>query len=344
MKDNIKIYLIFIFALISNFVKAQEIYTNEKHISNVQNYIFSHVETVNKTDNVTLKGTLIEPKASYSKVVIIVPGSGKDTRNSHYKLTEKLLENNIAVYRFDERGCGNSTGNFNTYYYNINDMTNDLKFVFNDLKSKKSSENKKIGLIGHSLGGMATIGLLECELIPDFFVQWATPIQSKAAFLKYQIITGVNKFEDELIYDALEDKLFVVDKINNVIFQNKNDDNLDLIKKIEKESKLIGYTRKRYKRFTYANFYSTKELIKKDLESIYKNCKTNLLYIIGEEDRSVEAEKETELLSSFNNKYIEIVKIKNLNHYLQNGNENIENLYEIENDAANEIINWIIKQ
>jgi alpha/beta superfamily hydrolase len=344
MKENRKIYLIFIFALISNFVKAQEIYTNEKQISSAQNYIFTHFETVNKTDNVTLKGTLIEPKKTYSKVVIIVPGSGKDTRNSHYKLTEKLLENNIAVYRFDERGCGNSTGNFNTYYYNINDMTNDLKFVFNDLKSKKSSENKKIGLIGHSLGGMVTISLLEYELIPDFFVQWATPIQSKAAFLKYQLITGVNKFEDELIYDTLEEKLFVIDKINNVIFQNKNDDNLTLIKKIEKESKLIGYTRKRYKRFTYANFYSTKELIKKDFESIYKNCKTNLLYIIGKKDRYVEAEKETELLNSFNNKYIEIVNINNLNHYLQNGNENIGNLYEIESDAANEIINWIIKQ
>ena len=142
----------------------------------------------------------------------------------------------------------------------------------------------------------------------------------------------------------LKEKLFVIDKINNVIFQNKNDDNLTLIKKIEKESKLIGYTKKRYKRFTYANFYSTKELIKNDFEPFYKNCKTNLLYIIGERDKYVEAEKETELLSSFNNKYIEVVKIKNLNHYLQNGNESVENLYEIEHDAAIEIINWIIKQ
>lgn len=344
MRETIKIYLLLIFALISNFVKAQEIYTNEKQISNVQNYIFTQVETVNNTDNITLKGTMIEPKTSYSKVVIIVPGSGKDTRNSHYKLTEKLLENNIAVYRYDERGCGLSSGDFNTYFYNVNDMINDLKFIFNDLKIKTSLENKKIGLIGHSLGGMATIGLIECELIPDFFVQWATPIQSKAAFLKYQLISGVNKFEDELLYDTLEEKLFVIDKINNIIFQNKNDANLTLVKKIEKESKLIGYTRKRYKRFTYANFYSTKELIKKDFEPIYKNCKTNLLYIIGERDKYVEAEKETELLRSFKNKYIEIIKINNLNHYLQSGTENIEQLYEIDEEASTKIIEWIKKQ
>jgi alpha/beta superfamily hydrolase len=344
MRKNRKIYLLLIFALISNFVKAQEIYTYEKPIRNVQNYRITKLETENKTDNVTLKGTLIEPITSYSKVVIIVPGSGKDTRNTHYKLTEKLLENNIAVYRYDERGCGLSSGDFNTYFYNVNDMTNDLKSVYKDLKNNKLLTDKKIGLLGHSLGGMATIGLLECELVPDFFVQWATPIQNKAAFLKYQLITGVNKFEDELIYETLEEKVFVIDKINNIIFQNKNDDNLTLIKKIEKESKLIGYTKKRYKRFTYANFYSTKELIKKDFEPFYKNCKTNLLYIIGERDKYVEAEKETELLSSFNNKYIEVVKIKNLNHYLRIGYESVGNLYEIENDAAIEIINWIIKQ
>ena len=76
------------------------------------------------------------------------------------------------------------------------------------------------------------------------------------------------KFENELIYDSLAEKLNVMDKINNVIFQNKNDENTVLCKKIDKVSKEIGYTKKRYKRFTYANFYSTKELIKKDLENL----------------------------------------------------------------------------
>ncbi len=106
MKKNRKIYIILIFTIISNFIKAQEIYSNEKQIDRIENYLFTQFETENKNDNVILRGTLIEPKTNYSKVVIIVPGSGKDTRNSHYKLTEELLKNNIAVYRYDERGCG----------------------------------------------------------------------------------------------------------------------------------------------------------------------------------------------------------------------------------------------
>ena len=191
---------------------------------------------------------------------------------------------------------------------------------------------------------MVTIGLLENNLNPDFFIQWATPVQNKGSFLKYQLTTGVNKFEDELIYGSQEEKLNVMDKINNVIFENKNDENLKLCKKIDTVSKEIGYTKNRYKRFTYANFYSTKELIKKDLESIYKSCTVNLLYIIGDKDKFVEAEKETNLLRSFKNKNIEIIEMKNLNHYLKKGNENIENMYDIENEASNEIVNWIKKQ
>jgi len=339
-----KTLIIFFFAIITNFIKAQEVYTYEKQISNLQNYISTEIDTENFENKVVLKGTLIEPKSNYTTVVIIVPGSGKDTRNSHYRLTEKLLENNIAVYRYDERGCGLSTGKFNTISYTINDMINDLKFVYLNIKNQKTVVGKKIGLLGHSMGGMTTIGILDKNMTPDFLVQWATPIQKKGEFIKYQLTTGVNKFEEELVYNSIEEKIFVIDKINTVIFENKNDENLVLSKKIDKVSKDIGYKKKNYKRFTYANFSSTKELIKKDFENTYKNCKIKLLYIIGENDKFVDAKKETELLESFNNPNIEIKKIGNLNHYLKNGIENIKEKYEIEDNGVNEITNWIKNQ
>jgi alpha-beta hydrolase superfamily lysophospholipase len=339
-----KTLIIFFFAIITNFIKAQEVYTYEKQISNLQNYISTEIDTENLEDKVVLKGTLIEPKSNYTTVVIIVPGSGIDTRNSHYRLTEKLLENNIAVYRYDERGCGLSTGKFNTISYTINDMINDLKFVYLNIKNQKTVVGKKIGLLGHSLGGMTTIGILDKNMTPDFLVQWATPIQKKGEFIKYQLTTGVNKFEEELVYNSIEEKFFVIDKINTVIFENKNDENLVLSKKIDKVSKDIEYKKKNYKRFTYANFSSTKELIKKDFENTYKNCKIKLLYIIGENDKFVDAKKETELLESFNNPNIEIKKIGNLNHYLKNGIENIKEKYEIEDNGVNEITNWIKNQ
>jgi pimeloyl-ACP methyl ester carboxylesterase len=338
-----QLQIILIFILTTHFIRAQELYSNEKKISNIENYISTEIETDNNEDNVIIKGTLIEPKTNYTTVIIIVPGSGKDTRNSHYKLTEKLLENNIAVFRYDERGCGISTGNYNTVSYNVNNITNDLKFVFQNLKNNKILVEKKIGLIGHSLGGMSTIGLLEKNITPDFLIQWATPVQKRGAFFKYQLLTGVNKFEDELILGTTEEKINVIDKINNTIFENKNDENSLLIKKIKQVSKEINYNTKNFKRFTYANFPSQKELIKKDLEPLYRNCSFPVLYIIGSKDNYVEAKKETELLKSFNNSKIEIIIKEGLNHYLTFGKENIENLYEIDNESAEEIISWVKK-
>ena len=163
-------------------------------------------------------------------------------------------------------------------------MISDLKSVYKDLKNNKLLKDKKIGLLGHSLGGMVTISLDDSNLIPDFFIQLASPVQNKGAFLKYQLTTSVNKFENELIYDSLEEKLNVMDKINNVIFENRTDENIELVKKIHKVSKEIGYTKKRYKRFTYANFYSTKELIKKDLEIMFTINGTKIKVIILKND------------------------------------------------------------
>jgi len=66
--------------------------------------------------------------------------------------------------------------------------------------------------------------------------------------------------------------------------------------------------------------------------------------VIGENDQYVDASKETTLLKSFANNNVEIKKFMNFNHYLKNGTENVENMYEIENEPVNYIINWIIKQ
>jgi len=100
--------------------------------------------------NLILEGTLVSPKMTYDKVIIIAPGSGKDTRNNHYILTEKLLEKGIAVFRYDDRGVGESGGK---YKKNRNINIQDLEAAYNHLKNIKSLSDKRIGILGHSMGG-----------------------------------------------------------------------------------------------------------------------------------------------------------------------------------------------
>ena len=92
---------IIFFLLISINLFSQEIIFYEKEISNRENYEFYDYTILQKKDNIKLSGTLITPKTNYDKIVFIVPGSGKDSRNSHFILTEFLLKNNIAVFSFD---------------------------------------------------------------------------------------------------------------------------------------------------------------------------------------------------------------------------------------------------
>jgi len=132
-------------------MNAQEMNVYEKPIKNISSYNFEEIDFYDKKTK--LSGTLISPKTDYDKIVIITPGTGADTRHSHYILTEKLLENGIAVYRYDDRGIGKSKGR---YQRQVKINSRDLYYAFHNLKNIPALSLKKIGVIGHSMGGLCS--------------------------------------------------------------------------------------------------------------------------------------------------------------------------------------------
>ena len=284
----------------------------------------------------------------YDKILIIVPGAGMDTRNSHYLLTESLLEKNIAVLRYDERGVGKSEGDFNFANYTITDMANDLTVIFDSIKNNSSFSTKKIGLLGHSQGGLVTMSLIEKGTKPDFLIQWATPVQKHAEFLKYQLKTGMNKFENELIFDSLEKKMEVMTIFHNSFggtsTENTWKEDLKISKEALKKAKEIGYTNKNYARFYYCNLLSLKHIVKKDFENIYAKTEIPILYIIGTNDIFIDSTAEVNKLKSFQNSKVKIVVLDGFNHYLTKEKQLKGPTYEIDNLAKDEIINWVINQ
>lgn len=125
-----QIYLLSIFIL-SLRGYSQNIFDYEQKINQAESYIFHEIDFKNTCDNIKLSGTLITPSYNYDKIVIIVPGSGRDTRYAHFVLAEGFLKKGIAVYRFDERGIGKSEGQFNTTATSLMD---DLSFAILELK------------------------------------------------------------------------------------------------------------------------------------------------------------------------------------------------------------------
>lgn len=331
-----KLFHLFLLTFCFQYLSAQCLFEYEEEIKDKANNEYLELDFTNIDDNIELKGTLICPKAGYDKVVIIVPGSGKDTRNSHFVLTKRYLENEIAVYRFDERGIGESEGKYN---FTATVLMNDVVFAYQKLRTLEALAGKKIGILGHSLGGIASIGAFEKGCDFDFLIQMATPIEKDGEFLKYQASTNSdgfytikNKSTEEVI--ALMDTLIKMVVITDGygVMKKKG-------KRIMKEMD--------FKKGAYVVVNPLQvDLIKQNHEETYKNSKVPILYIIGSEDRIVSSINETKILERWNNPNVDIKVIENVNHWLNNkiGPRKMEkSLYQMNSIAMSEIVKWTLK-
>jgi pimeloyl-ACP methyl ester carboxylesterase len=126
--------------------------------------------------DITLHGTFTTPKDSLAqKAVILITGSGPQDRDytnqfdhrpflvlSHY-----LTERGIAVLRYDERGVGESDGDYKkaTHEDLVSDAAGGISFL-------RQHGFKQIGIIGHSQGG-GIAPLADQQQKVDFIVSMA---------------------------------------------------------------------------------------------------------------------------------------------------------------------------
>jgi len=114
----------------------------------------------NREAGVTLSGTLTMPTRGRNfRAVILISGSGPQDRNEEVfghkpflVLADHLTRQGIAVLRFDDRGVGLSTGDHATA--TTADFATDVESAIDYLKTRREINNRNIGLIGHSEGGI----------------------------------------------------------------------------------------------------------------------------------------------------------------------------------------------
>lgn len=114
----------------------------------------------NQPAGVKLAGTLtIPPGAGPFPVALMITGSGLQDRDEtvfghkpFWVIADYLARRGLAVLRVDDRGAGQSTGSLATM--NAEDMVDDVLAGVAYLKTRKELDPRRIGLIGHSEGGM----------------------------------------------------------------------------------------------------------------------------------------------------------------------------------------------
>lgn len=332
MKQTFSILLLISFF----FLNAQNNFKYEKVISDSTLYDFEEIDFQNVEEKIKLSGTLLKPKSDFDKIVIIVPGSGKDTRHSHFVLTEQLLKNNIAVYRFDERGVGKSEGKYSEL---AKDLSNDLNFAFKELQIKYNS--KKIGIFGHSLGGVATIESVEKSCHPDFMIIMESPVLKNGAFVLNQIEMNYETSLPQVIRKGKTKEEIMPFLAGYFELVQSFYHTPTLEKEVKKYIKEKGFN----KRFiALLNDTFLLEMVTLNIEETVKNTTIKSLYLVGTTDKFINHKKEIANIESFQNPNIETKIFEGLNHYLTDRNGKVgSSLYQMDEEALNTIISWINK-
>jgi hypothetical protein len=123
-------------------------------------YLDEEVTYQNTKAGFTLAGTLTMPRTGAPfPAVILITGSGPQDRDEalfghrpFLVLADYLTRRGIAVLRVDDRGVGGSKGDFANA--TTEDFAQDVLAGVAYLKTRKEIDPKRIGLIGHSEGGI----------------------------------------------------------------------------------------------------------------------------------------------------------------------------------------------
>lgn len=119
-------------------------------------YYVEEVVFENTEDNIALAGTFTRPEGSEKfPVVVLISGSGRQDRDGRMMthrpflvLSDYLTSKGIAVLRFDDRGFGESTGDFGSA--TTFDFAQDVLSAVSYLKSRDDVDANQIGLIVHA--------------------------------------------------------------------------------------------------------------------------------------------------------------------------------------------------
>ncbi len=166
----------------------------------------------NDQANITLAGTLTYPRSDGPfTTVILISGSGPQNRDEELLghkpflvLSHHLTKQGFAVLRFDERGVGESTGNFATA--TTRDFASDVGAAVDYLRNQNLIEIAKLGLAGHSEGGLVAPMVANDREDIDFLILMAAPGLPGTNILQMQtgLIAKANGATEAQVKEALK--------------------------------------------------------------------------------------------------------------------------------------------
>lgn len=320
-------------------------------------YHSEEVRFVNSKDEIELVGTLTLPeKKGKFPAVVLISGSGPQNRNEELYghkpflvLADYLTKKGVAVLRFDDRGTAKSSGNFKTA--TTYDFATDVEYAVKYLKGRKDIDKDKIGLIGHSEGGIVAPIVSAGNDNIAFIVLMAGPALRGDKLLllqKYKIETqmGISKQvveHNQKIFSGAYQIILNEDLKKEILHDTLSDYFLSK----------YGYALSGSKRRALVTQLTSPwfiNFIRLDPKDYLEKVKCPMLVLNGSKDIQVPSKENIEIVEKIvmetGKSNVVIKELKGLNHLFQECNTGLISEYgEIEQTISplvlKEIANWI---
>jgi len=331
--------------------------SSSKELETPKNFISENVQFFNKQAGIFLAGTITRPKDyRFHPAVILISGSGLQDRDESllgkkpfYNISSALSNAGFVVIRFDDRGYGESQGNGESA--TTQDFASDVSAAVDFLLTKNYVNKKKIGLIGHSEGGIIAPIVATQRKDIDFLILLAGPgVDGKTLILdQSKVMLEKSNVSKDYIDKALT--------VNEEIYDTILDDSLSLDEKKSIIQKLLsdfGMNQEAIDANIKSSLSPWYQMFLSLNPSVYlKQIKIPILSLNGTLDTQVSADLNQngikKALEEAGNKSYEIMKLEGYNHLFQKANTGLVTEYStlgksMDDEVCKLLIDFIQKQ
>ena len=309
----------------------------------------------NKSAGITLAATLtIPPGKGPFPAVLLIAGSGPNNRDESVAghspflvLSDYLTRKGIVVLRADKRGIGKSGGNYAAA--TTIDFAKDAEAGVAYLETRPEVDRHKIGLIGHSEGGVIAPMVAAEDSDVAFIVMMAgSGVPGDDLIVEQTLLiaeaSGVS--HDEAEKSAAEER-----KILTLVEQEKDDTELAKKLRVELAGKAPEATLNAQIKALSSPWY--RGFIQYDPTTALRKVTCPVLALIGQKDTQVPPDQNLpairKALQAGGNKNFEVDELPGLNHLFQSADTGSPSEYvKIEETvspvALEKMASWILKQ
>jgi uncharacterized protein len=266
-------------------------------------------------------------------------------------LADFLTRKGIAVLRYDKRGIAQSTGQYADA--TMEDFAQDAQAALTYLKSRKEVDAKRLGIIGHSEGGIlgALVATRSNEVSWLVLLATAATTGEKTLLRQSELIARAGDLAEEQISRSLEfDR-----RAYAAVREEKNAAALEKRLATLVEQSGLGAAMPPTALQAQIRLMSSpwfRQFLDYDPEPLLEKLKCSVLALSGDRDLQVDSAENVPLLrkafETSGNKDFTVVEIEGVNHLFQTAQSGSPALYgAIEETIAPEVLtavgNWVAK-